>query len=109
MSSPSSAICPSVIVAEAIKSAVIGDAQEPYGATFCSGIVLLLTPGLRLLHPDSARAFTSSHWEYKRYSLVTASTPGEQRILTCLSTRCMSSLIVACSSYDTASRTIKGS
>jgi hypothetical protein len=30
-----------VIVAEAIKSAVIGDVQEPYGATFCSGIVLV--------------------------------------------------------------------
>src|SRR2546423_2103729 len=89
MSSPSSAICPSVIVAEAIKSAVIGDVQEPYGATFCSGIVLLLTPGPRLpphtcrapdgkprrlrrighvphqpLPPDSAPAFTFSHWEY---------------------------------------------
>src|ERR671939_351556 len=48
MSSPLSAICPSVMVAEAIKSAVIGDVQEPYGATFCSGIILLLTPGLRL-------------------------------------------------------------
>src|SRR5438874_1939401 len=51
MSSPSSAICPSVIVAEAIKSAVIGDAQEPYGATFCSGIrcPLLLHRHSRLL------------------------------------------------------------
>src|SRR5919108_2178764 len=38
MSSPSSAICPRAMVAEAIKSAVIGDVQEPYGATFCSGI-----------------------------------------------------------------------
>src|SRR5918911_707220 len=42
MSSPSSALCPGGMVAEAIKSAVIGDVQEPYGATFCSGIVLLL-------------------------------------------------------------------
>ena len=45
LSSPSSAICPSVTVAEAIRSAVIGEVQEPYGATFWSYIVLLLFVG----------------------------------------------------------------
>src|ERR687885_2611663 len=44
---------------------------------------------------------------YEPYALVTVSTPGEQRILRHRPTRCMGSLMVACSSYDTASRTIE--